>query len=192
MGRAWWGGPWSLSREPEMVSKQGGAGTHGHLRRAGGAGVGWASRGERAVDARLREGGERGPGMVLTLGRAVRGGLQGLCPLSPKPQEGRFPPPPPRRWGRWTEGAAGARTGGVLGLPLPSPEIHQPSALGVQRGRAEGPGHRDPALVRATEERLAPQGWKWAPQRRGDPRGVSGGRREARLPGPQGGAGLPP
>ena len=36
-----------------MVSKQGGAGTHWYLRRAGGAGMGRASRGDRMVDARL-------------------------------------------------------------------------------------------------------------------------------------------
>lgn len=51
--------------------------------------------------------GERGPGMVLTLGRAGRGGLRGLLPPPPKPQEGRFPPPP-RRWGRWTRGRWGS------------------------------------------------------------------------------------
>lgn len=80
------------------------------------------------MDSSLGEG-EWGPGMVLTLGRAVRGGLWGLQPPPPKPQEGRFPPPPPlpHRRGGWTKGA--------LGLPMPSAEIHQPPAPGVRRGR---------------------------------------------------------
>lgn len=48
------GGPWSLSTEPEMVSKQGGAGTHCYLResRRGRCGVGIQGR-ERMVDSRL-------------------------------------------------------------------------------------------------------------------------------------------
>ena len=41
-------------------------------------------QGREDSGARLGEGGERGPGMVLTLGRAVRGGLRGLLPPPPE------------------------------------------------------------------------------------------------------------